>query len=159
MVTATRICISSPGEVAITVRAHIGAVTRLDGPGGSVDASWAGDMLRLDGVVRPVRVVRSGDQLTVLLAGVGHVIRHVDSLAAPGGETAGAGRVAAPIPGRVTRVLVAAGDTVTKGAPLIVVEAMKTEITLSAPAEGIVDAVRTAVGEMVEEGVELVTFR
>ena len=146
-------------DVAVTVRAHIGALTRLDGPGGSVDASWADDMLRLNGVVRPVRVVRSGDQLTVFVAGVGQVLRHVDPLAAPGGETAGTGRVAAPIPGRVTRVLVVSGDTVAKGAALIVVEAMKTEITLSAPAEGVVDSIRAAVGEMVDEGVELVTFR
>jgi 3-methylcrotonyl-CoA carboxylase alpha subunit len=42
---------------------------------------------------------------------------------------------------------------------LLVVEAMKTEITLTAPADGVVDEVRAAVGEMVEEGVQLVTFR
>ena len=149
------------GEAAVTVRAHIAAdgTVRLDAPGGAVQAAWQDGLLRTNGVARPARVVRSGDQLTVLLAGAAHTLRHVDPLAGPGAEAAGAGRVAAPIPARVTRVLVAAGDSVAKGAPLIVVEAMKTEITLTAPAEGIVDEVRTAVGEMVEEGVEIVTFR
>ena len=148
------------GDVAVTVRAHIAAgTTRLELPTGAVQAAWDGAMLRVDGVARPARVVRNGDQLTVLLAGVGHVLRHVDPLAGPGTEVAGTGRVAAPIPARVTRVLAVPGDQVDKGAPLIVVEAMKTEITLTAPADGTVDEVRTSVGEMVEEGVELVTFR
>ena len=149
------------GEVAVTIRVHMAAdgTASLDVPGGKVRARWNGDRLSVDGVARPVRVVRNGDQLTVFLAGAGHVVCHIDPLAGPGAEAAGAGRVAAPIPARVTRVLVSPGDSVAKGAALIVVEAMKTEITLSAPADGIVDEVRAAVGEMVEEGKEIVTFR
>ncbi len=148
------------GENAVTVRAHIAAdgSARLETPAWVVQAAWDGAVLRVDGVVRPARVVRDGDQLTVLLAGVGHMLRHLDPLAGPGTEAAGAGRVASPIPARVTRVLVAAGDAVVKGAALIVVEAMKTEITLAAPADGVVAEVRVTVGEMIEEGVELVTF-
>ncbi len=148
------------GETAVTVGAHIsGEAVRLDLQAGTVQGAWDGQVVRVDGVSRQARVVRSGDMLTVLLAGVGHVLRHVDPLAGPGTEAAGTGRVAAPIPARVTRVLAAPGDAVVKGAPLIVVEAMKTEITLTAPADGVVDEVRVVVGEMVEEGVELVTFR
>ena len=152
------------GEAVVTVRAHIGAggAVRLDTPAGHVEAALeecgGESLLRVDGVVRPVRVVRSADLLTVLVAGVGHVLRCADPLAGPGGEAAGTDRVAAPIPARVTRVLVGAGDVVLKGAPLLVLEAMKTEITLSAPADGTVESVRAAVGEMVEEGVQLVIF-
>ena len=143
-------------DVAVTVRAHIGALTRLDGPGGSVDASWADDMLRLNGVVRPVRVVRSGDQLTVFVAGVGQVLRHVDPLAAPGGETAGAGRVAAPIPGRVTRVLVhQAIPWPRRGADRCGGDEDGDHAERAA--RGVVDSIRAAVGEMVDEGVELVS--
>ena len=149
------------GETATVVRAHItrGEPIRLDVPGHSVHAAWDGAALRVDGVVRPATVVRSGDRLTVLLAGASHSVRVLDPLAGPGMEAADGGRVAAPIPARVTRVLVAAGDTVAKGAALIVVEAMKTEITLVAPVDGVVDEVRAALGDMVEEGVELLTFR
>jgi 3-methylcrotonyl-CoA carboxylase alpha subunit len=64
----------------------------------------------------------------------------------------------APIPARVVRVLVRPGDRVTKGAPLMVLEAMKMEITLSAPTEGIIADVRHAVDDMVEEGAQLITF-
>jgi 3-methylcrotonyl-CoA carboxylase alpha subunit len=55
-------------------------------------------------------------------------------------------------------VLVSAGDTVARGAPLVVLEAMKMELTLSAPAAGTVRALRCAVGDMVAEGAELVAF-
>ena len=147
------------GETAVAIRAHLGGgPVRLDAPDGPITVAMHGGSLRVDGVARATEVVREGDELTVLLAGQGTTLRHVDPLAGPGGEAGGSDRVAAPIPARVTRVLVSAGDAVTKGMALLVLEAMKTEITLSAPADGVVDSVRAAVGEMVEEGVPLVTF-
>ena len=56
----------------------------------------------------------------------------------------------------MTRVLVAQGDHVKKGAPLVMLEAMKMELTLNAPYDGIVSAVKAQVGEMITEGAELV---
>ena len=53
---------------------------------------------------------------------------------------------------------VKAGDTVSKGQALLVLEAMKMEHTLAAPADGTVKSVRYAVGEQVVEGAELVEF-
>ena len=67
-------------------------------------------------------------------------------------------RVVAPIPARVTHVLVQAGDVVTKGTAVIVLEAMKMEITLVAPRDGTIDVIRYIVGDMVEEGTELIHF-
>ena len=64
----------------------------------------------------------------------------------------------APIPGRVARLLVEAGDAVEKNAALLVIEAMKMELTLRAPAAGVVAGVHCALGEIVQSGVELVTF-
>jgi 3-methylcrotonyl-CoA carboxylase alpha subunit len=55
-------------------------------------------------------------------------------------------------------VLVRPGDVVEKNAPLVVIEAMKMELTLSAPLGGTVAQVRYAADDMVEEGTELVTF-
>ena len=151
---------AEPGEPPTAVRAHLrpGDTVRLDLPGGGADASLDGAVLRLDGVARPVAAVRDGLTWTVLIGGAAAVLRQVDPLAAQAGETGGSDRVTAPIPARVTEVLVGAGDEVAKGAPLLVLEAMKTEITLTAPAAGFVAAVRAAVGEMVEEGTDLVTF-
>ena len=64
----------------------------------------------------------------------------------------------APIPGRVASLLVQPGDTVKRGQVLLILEAMKMELPLTAAADGTVSRVRCAAGEMVEEGVELVEF-
>ena len=85
-------------------------------------------------------------------------LRVLDPLAPPESQAAGGDRVIAPIPARVTRVLVSPGDKVAKGTPLLVLEAMKMELTLSAPAGGVVESIRHGVDEMVEEGTQLVTF-
>jgi 3-methylcrotonyl-CoA carboxylase alpha subunit len=66
--------------------------------------------------------------------------------------------LAAPMPGRVIAQLVAAGSAVRKGAPLLILEAMKMEHTLCAPANGTVRGYRAAVGEQVKEGAELIEF-
>lgn len=62
----------------------------------------------------------------------------------------------APMPGLVRQVLVKAGDKVTDGQPLVVMEAMKLQTTLAAGGDGIVEAVLVKAGELVAEGAELV---
>ncbi|TAJ89044.1 MAG: acetyl/propionyl/methylcrotonyl-CoA carboxylase subunit alpha [Reyranella sp.] len=66
--------------------------------------------------------------------------------------------VRAPLPGKIIDLRVKAGDTVSKGQALLVLEAMKMEHTLAAPADGTVKNLRYAVGEQVPEGAELVEF-
>jgi biotin carboxyl carrier protein len=60
--------------------------------------------------------------------------------------------VTPPTPAAVVRVLVEEGQKVVKGQGLVVVSAMKMEITLSAPYSGIVRAVNTNVGDQVKPG-------
>ncbi|MDP6122088.1 MAG: biotin/lipoyl-containing protein, partial [Rhodospirillales bacterium] len=60
--------------------------------------------------------------------------------------------------GKVIAVLVAPGQDVKRGATLIVLEAMKMEHAITAPADGTVSAVHFKAGEQVEEGVELLSF-
>ena len=117
-----------------------------------------GDSVSIDGVVRRMRVVRRDDELTVIHRGRNHTFTLVDPLLPPGSLGRGDDRVVAPIPARVTHVLVRAGDDVIKGAALIVLEAMKMEITLTAPRDGTIDVIRYVVGDMVEEGTELMHF-
>jgi biotin carboxyl carrier protein len=62
----------------------------------------------------------------------------------------------APMPGMVRQVLVKAGDKVVSGQALIVVEAMKLQLTLSAGGDATVDAILVKEGQMVGEGAELV---
>ena len=67
-------------------------------------------------------------------------------------------RLSAPMPGNVIRVLVKAGDEVSSGQPLLVMEAMKMEHTIVAPANGIVEEVLFQPGDLVQNDAKLVEF-
>jgi 3-methylcrotonyl-CoA carboxylase alpha subunit len=58
--------------------------------------------------------------------------------------------------GTVVAVMVKSGDRVAKGAPLIVLEAMKMEHTIVAPSDGVVNVVNFRIGDRVGEGADLV---
>jgi 3-methylcrotonyl-CoA carboxylase alpha subunit len=72
------------------------------------------------------------------------------------GASAGDGAILAPMPGRVTAVDVAAGDSVTKGQRLVTLEAMKMEHGLTAPFDGTIAELNVAAGSQVSEGTLLV---
>jgi 3-methylcrotonyl-CoA carboxylase alpha subunit len=135
----------------------------LDLPQGSVAAVASEDetgmTMRVDGVQHRLRVIRRGaGSLVIVRNGQNHVLRFVDPLAPPQQDRGGDDRLTAPIPARVTRVLVKPGDVVTRGMPLLIMEAMKMELTLTAPIDGTIELVRCSVGEMVGEGNELILF-
>ncbi|HEX2832938.1 MAG TPA: biotin/lipoyl-containing protein [Thermoanaerobaculia bacterium] len=71
-------------------------------------------------------------------------------------EMGGGGIVKALMPGRVVRVLVSKGDTVRKGAGLLILEAMKMENEIQAPADGVVDELFVSPGQTVDGGADLV---
>jgi 3-methylcrotonyl-CoA carboxylase alpha subunit len=79
----------------------------------------------------------------------------LDLLAHAGEGAVEGGRLTAPMPGKVVSFTVKAGDKVSKGQPLAVMEAMKMEHTISAPADGTVQEVLYAPGDQVAEGAEL----
>ncbi|MBN9427583.1 MAG: acetyl/propionyl/methylcrotonyl-CoA carboxylase subunit alpha [Burkholderiales bacterium] len=83
---------------------------------------------------------------------------HASVLAHAGEDEHDGGRLTAPMPGKVIALLVARGARVTKGQPLLVMEAMKMEHTIHAPADGEVSEIRHAVGEQVDEGAQLIDF-
>jgi 3-methylcrotonyl-CoA carboxylase alpha subunit len=89
----------------------------------------------------------------------GHFKLHwIDPFAADIGEAAAASRIVAPMPGTVTRILAEAGADLPRGAPLLVLEAMKMEHTLRAPGDGRLISLKCAVGDFVQEGTELADF-
>ena len=63
------------------------------------------------------------------------------------------------MPGKVTKLLVAVGDRVTKGQALAVLEAMKMESRFEAPRDGLVTAVHVREGDQVEEGAVLLDLQ
>jgi len=88
------------------------------------------------------------------LAGAAAIVS-VDMLAHAGDQAGEGGRLTAPMPGKVVSFSVQAGDKVSKGQPLAVMEAMKMEHTIAAPADGTVAELLYAPGDQVGEGAEL----
>jgi biotin carboxyl carrier protein len=71
-------------------------------------------------------------------------------------ETGEGGLIKALMPGRIARVIVSQGESVRKGAGLLVLEAMKMENEIQAPSDGVVEAIFVEAGQTVEGGAELV---
>ncbi|WP_291989290.1 acetyl/propionyl/methylcrotonyl-CoA carboxylase subunit alpha [Candidatus Accumulibacter sp. ACC007] len=94
----------------------------------------------------------------VFLHGSNYLILRDDPLhLVEAGGTHGGG-LTAPMPGKVVALLAAVGQQVEKGAPLLILEAMKMEHTITAPKNGIVKAFCYAAGDQVADGAELVDF-
>ena len=113
----------------------------------------------LDGVVQSavalVRGAQVGVQVHLALGGDSFVFHEPSAF--PASHTAqDPGRARAPVAGKVSRVLVAAGDAVVLGQQLLCVEAMKMEMWLCAQAPGTVSAVHAQAGDQVESGALLV---
>ncbi len=83
-------------------------------------------------------------------------VLHEADLSASDDDTAGG--LEAPMPGKVLSVAVAVGDSVEAGAVLLIVEAMKMEHAIRAPADGVVTEVHASAGDMVSPGTPLVGF-
>ncbi|MGP5215045.1 acetyl/propionyl/methylcrotonyl-CoA carboxylase subunit alpha [Psychrobacter celer] len=79
----------------------------------------------------------------------------VDIMAHVGEESAAVGSLKSPMPGQVVAFKVAVGDSVKKGEPLAVIEAMKIEHTITAPTDGVVGELLFAAGDSVADGDEL----
>jgi 3-methylcrotonyl-CoA carboxylase alpha subunit len=101
-------------------------------------------------------VAPDGD-FTRIFSSAGHfTLRYIDPLAHAAIDAgATAGGLTAPMPGKIISVLVAVGDMVAKGTPLLVMEAMKMEHTIDAPRTGKIDQLLYAVGDQVSEGAAL----
>ncbi|GCD77281.1 hypothetical protein JCM31826_07630 [Thermaurantimonas aggregans] len=75
-----------------------------------------------------------------------------------GGASSKVSELKAPMPGLVTRILVVEGQAVTKGTPLLALEAMKMENVIKASAEGTVSAILVKQGDAVEKNQILIRF-
>jgi len=75
-----------------------------------------------------------------------------------GAASDGGNRVLAPMPGRVVAVKAKAGDEVRAGEEVLVIEAMKMELSLKAPRDGRISEVRAAAGDFVDADAVLVTL-
>jgi biotin carboxyl carrier protein len=116
--------------------------------------------LRLDdGTQLPLIHHRNDNIHEISVGGASVKVELIDPLAAKRrrreDEIGSSGVVKALMPGRVVRVLVAKGEAVRKGAGLLILEAMKMENEITAPADGTVDELFVQPGQTVESGAEL----
>ena len=105
----------------------------------------------------------AGGQLTVYVNGTPVPVerrsrRRATAAGAAADTTTGPVSIAAPMPGRVVKVLVSPGETVAARQGLIVIEAMKMENELRAPRAGTVTAVKVAPGAPVEAGAVVIVI-
>ncbi|PZO79308.1 MAG: 3-methylcrotonyl-CoA carboxylase [Mesorhizobium amorphae] len=105
--------------------------------------------VEIDGWAVHLSVIRTGALLTLFVGGRSWQVETLGRKASEA-EGAGASSLHAPMPGTVRALFVTAGQTVEKGEPLLVLEAMKMEHTIPAPRAGSVAEVLVAAGERVE---------
>eukprot|EP01116_Phalansterium_solitarium_P025754 TRINITY_DN99_c0_g2_i3.p1 TRINITY_DN99_c0_g2~~TRINITY_DN99_c0_g2_i3.p1 ORF type:complete len:551 (-),score=225.71 TRINITY_DN99_c0_g2_i3:361-2013(-) len=117
-----------------------------------------GDSLKayVDDRLYNVTVVLNKNNLNVLYDGVQHTVGIPVSNYGQSGDAKGS--LLAPMPGKIVKVLVEKGQKVEKNQPLVIMEAMKMEHTIRAPADGIVEKVNYGVNELVEEKKMLVVI-
>jgi len=108
-------------------------------------------VLDVDGVRRAFAVHRTDEAVYVDDSAGSAALGRVPRFPDPNAHTA-AGSLLAPMPGAVVRVAAAAGDRVTAGQALVVLEAMKMEHTVAAPLDGVLTALHVQPGDQVESG-------
>ncbi|MEM7566182.1 MAG: acetyl/propionyl/methylcrotonyl-CoA carboxylase subunit alpha [Pseudomonadota bacterium] len=136
------------GADAFAVEAEDGSVAlRRVGPG----------RFESEGRITDIRSVRLGEVVTVFTDDGTHAFR-LRPIGAAGQGAAGGDHVVAPMPGAVRAVRVGVGDTVSAGDAVLVMEAMKMELTLEAPRDGTVAEVLASVGDQVEDGARLIVL-
>ncbi len=115
--------------------------------------------VRLDGADVFATVVLRGEDLHVFRDGAVYVLRLHDAVAHAQDDAGDhGGGLTAPMPGKIISISVKAGDVVKSGDALLVMEAMKMEHTILAPADGTVQEVFFSVGDQVTDGVELIAI-
>lgn len=132
----------------------------MDGNALAGSGGLDGDALRVQigEQLHRATVIRDGNELYLFGSeGVQRFTLH-DPVSEADQSVADAGSLVAPMPGRIVATLVSPGTAVKRGAPLLVLEAMKMEHTLQAPADGTVQSYRVKAGDQVGDGAVLVDF-
>ena len=155
---AWRVDVPPRGPLTVEGAAAPVAVTRLD---------RTTYQAVVDGRRIPVHVADAGGVCRLFADGCAFTLDVVDvdvdvdadAARPPGAPPEPAPALAAPMPATVVATPAGRGQTVQAGDVLVVLEAMKMEMTIRAPRDGVVDALRCRQGDLVQPGVPLVTLR
>jgi 3-methylcrotonyl-CoA carboxylase alpha subunit len=140
------------GALVLNVGDASGPLEIGDLPGGALELTFDGRRHALD-------VYEETSVCHIFAVDGATRIAAIDRLAHAGDAQAEGGRLTAPMPGKVVSFAVQAGDKVSRGQALAVMEAMKMEHTIAAPADGTVEELLYAPGDQVGEGAELLRLR
>ena len=141
-------------EYEVRYRIERGALRVPDTDVQLVSATPDQVVLRVDGVDRPFDVARYDDSVFVDSPS-GPVQLVVIARFPEPGSALQPGSLVAPMPGAVSRLGAAVGDTVTAGQPIVWMEAMKMEHAVMSPKDGVVAELSVEVGQQVELGAVL----
>ena len=144
-------------------RAAIAGAQDCERPGGSMEVADVrledGAILaQLQGSWRQARYFRDGSRLHLWEGGAHHELQVVDPRVREFNAATATGGLTTPLPGVVSAVAVEAGQKVSAGELLMVIEAMKMEHGITAPFDGVVAAVHFSRGDRVPEGSELLSL-
>jgi acetyl/propionyl-CoA carboxylase alpha subunit len=142
--------IVSRKEDEITVRID-GAETRA-----ALTNTSVGSLLRLNGRNYRVQAVRERDSILVSVGPFFYRFNFPEAGSRRRSRGLTSHEIAAPMPGKVLKILVKEGEQVEAGTPLIVLEAMKMETTLAAESPAMIAKIRAVAGAMVDHGAVLI---
>ncbi len=149
-----------PREFDVEIVSRDGAALRVRIGGEEIDAEFAptaagGGILTINGRRYPIFGVRQKDSILVSAGPAVFEFKPAEDSRRRARGLA-ASEIVAPMPGKVLKVLVKAGDLVDAGQPLVVIEAMKMETALAAESPAVVKHVRVEVGQSVDHGAVLI---
>ncbi|NNG37978.1 biotin/lipoyl-binding protein [Flexivirga sp. ID2601S] len=150
----TRTYLHGDDEVTVAYRSVGGRLTPADQTLAAEQVDADGVRLRSGEVVSAYRVDRAED-VTFVDGPHGAIDLTLEPRFVDPQEAVASGSLLAPMPGVVTAVSAAVGDSVTAGAPLLVLEAMKMQHSITAPADGVVSELPVSVGTQVTAGAVL----
>lgn len=144
-------------DVEIVAREGASIHLRIDGEDveARLESAVAGDLVQLAERRIKTAAARVRDAIMVAAGPAHFEFMPVEGAGRRRRGGLAAHEIVAPMPGKVLKILVAQGDTVEHGAPLLVLEAMKMETTLYAESPAAIAKVRVAAGDMVDHGAVL----
>jgi biotin carboxyl carrier protein len=148
-------------EVVAVQLEHDGEIVRIAiadcGYEVSVIYSRAGELkFKVDGTTHTAFIASAGPTYYVAIDSDVFELKKPDARRTRRKQHHGEDNLIASMPGQITKVLVNIGDTVQRGQPLIVLEAMKMEIKIAAPHDGRVAQVLVTQGQVVDRGQGLI---
>jgi biotin carboxyl carrier protein len=150
-----RVTLDGEAFVVSARRPELGIYSLLVGPAGA-DEFGGGKVVEAD-------IAFEADEVSIGVRGEQFAVTAIDERrknlrTAAGSAASSDGSLRSPMPGKVVKLLVAKGATVTRGQGLVVVEAMKMENELGAPRDGVVKEISVSEGQPVDGGALLLTL-